>query len=144
VCTGTLSMVVKWPGCETHHLPPSSAMVKIKWSYISSSSLCLHDMCWCYLYFVLIFMFTYHPEITWICVCTQCTQVNVFLSFFVLIFCIFITHGYLYILLMMCTECSWMHNRVMVINISWILAHIMMYATEVFSLCTGLYWLEKR
>jgi hypothetical protein len=44
---------------------------------------------------------------------------------FVLIFPIFVTHGYLYILLIMYSVCSWMHNRVMVINISWILAHIM-------------------
>ena len=93
VCTGTLSMLVKWPGCEIDYLPPSSVMVKNKWSYISSCSLCLHDMHGGYLYFVLFFMFTY-PEITWICVCTQCTQVNIFLSFFVLIF-LHIHHSWL-------------------------------------------------
>jgi len=32
---GAVSLGVEWPGCETNHLPPSSAQVKFEWRYTS-------------------------------------------------------------------------------------------------------------
>jgi hypothetical protein len=39
-----LSLGVKQPGCETNYLPPSSAEVKIAWSYTSTLPVCLHEV----------------------------------------------------------------------------------------------------
>jgi len=60
-------------------------------------------------YFVPYFMFRNLPEISnlpWDSDCTQFINVNIFLSFFLLIFSIFITHGYHYLSLMVSTMCS--------------------------------------
>jgi hypothetical protein len=45
-------------------------------------------------------------NLPWDSDCTQFIQVNIFLSFFLLIFSIFVTHGYFYLSLMMSTMCS--------------------------------------
>jgi len=37
-------LVLKWPVCGAVYLPPSSAQVKNKGSYISPPPLCLHGM----------------------------------------------------------------------------------------------------
>jgi len=54
-------------------------------------------------------MFRNLPEISnlpWDGDCTQFIEVNIFLSFFLLIFSLFITDGYCYLSLVMSTMCS--------------------------------------
>jgi hypothetical protein len=41
---GALSLVVKWPGREADHSPPSGAEVKNEWSYISAPPVRLHGV----------------------------------------------------------------------------------------------------
>jgi len=41
---GILFLVVKWPGCEADHSPPSSAEVKNVSSYTSTLLICPHGI----------------------------------------------------------------------------------------------------
>jgi hypothetical protein len=40
LCTGLLSLGVKWPGREVNHSPLSNTMVKNVWSYTCAPSIC--------------------------------------------------------------------------------------------------------
>ena len=41
---GALSLVVKWPGCQADHSPPSSIEVKHEWNCTSTPPICLHGV----------------------------------------------------------------------------------------------------
>jgi hypothetical protein len=41
---GGLTPLVKWPGCEDGHFPPSSAEVKNMWGYVSTPPVCLNGV----------------------------------------------------------------------------------------------------
>ena len=118
VLAGALSLGTKWSGCEVDHLlclvlriRTNGALPSLHlYAFMSCMEIVL--LCTFFLmvsYFVLYFMFRNLPEISnlpWDSDCTLCIGVNIFLSFFLLIFSIFITHGYRYLSLMMSTMCS--------------------------------------
>jgi hypothetical protein len=110
MCAGAVSLGTKWSGCEIDRLLCLVLRIKTNWAlpslHLYAFMSCMGTILLCTFFFngqctlYCILCSEIFPEISnlpWDSDCTQFIEVNVFLSFFLLIFSIFITHGCRYL-----------------------------------------------